>query len=184
MARPVLMLSRPLLVVVVTTVVLIACGGEAVVQPPGGSGGTTASSGSGGTSTGGTSSSSGTGGTDPCEGGCTPPVLCGEPADPCSCECVDGEKWILGSVVHVCAGGCLQVPGEDLCAAPCDTTDDCATGVCAMDSVVGCKRCWTLCDGLDCPTENTCISDDVCGDETLPGFCVCDAYGCTLCMIP
>jgi len=177
------MVSRPLLLCLVAPALLVGCGGDAVVQTgSGGSGGTTTTTSSGGASTGASSSSSGTGGTDPCQG-CTAPVLCSEPPDPCSCGCSDGEKWILGSVVHTCAGGCLLVPGEDLCAAPCDTTGDCAAGFCAMDSLVGCKRCWSGCDGLGCPGDNTCVSDDVCGGSE-PGFCVCDAYGCTLCMIP
>ena len=61
-----------------------------------------------------------------CGGGCSVPPLCTEPADPCSCGCIDGETFND----KVCMGGCLIPATEDLVAcvgsaamgtAPADT---------------------------------------------------------------
>lgn len=64
-----------------------------------------------------------------CAGGCSMPPLCTEPADPCSCGCIDGE--VFGD--NVCMGGCLMPAPAELVecvgaaatgSAPADTQSE------------------------------------------------------------
>jgi hypothetical protein len=40
--------------------------------------------------------------------GCSPPSVCGEPANVCACGCLDGQPFELPSGPFVCKGGCLE----------------------------------------------------------------------------
>jgi hypothetical protein len=89
------------------------------------------------------------------------------------CYQEDGEKW--ATCKHKCLGDCCISAGD--CAI--DTSDLCATFVCASGCCVGGPRKAECClqdghcdDGDPCTTDGCKLATRVCQHETVAGCCV------------
>ncbi len=93
-----------------------------------------------------------------------------------------GGQGTGGQGTSTGSGGAGGTGGVPACDGACVTSADCPLDQPVCSALADCNECFGPCSGAQCQGANTCVSDADC-NASPDAKCVCDALGCTMCVL-